>query len=439
MENERQLALIKASRGSAARSTSLSQEPRLSASKSASVSRPPHAAPPATAATATATTTTNTPDVITSDPTSTSASIVYSNKSAGDVVFSELLAYVNHYRDTATAANIHKVVLNYYSIAEINEAKKQLINAFNHAIPLDSAFRTERRKSSARSAQDAEVEDVIGLFDLLDRQHMLNNDIKFAAVAIDRIPKYGPEELNIATMIDKQIHLESVIAELELKIDSMRSSVSDNVQSEQLNQIYANVTQFDSHLRKAVDNIDGQLNQFSAICHQLVNSASSKAHNNSNRVADDIDRSRNVVITGVPEERNKEVWFANIQRALTVAAGREVLTADAFRIGGRYIDGRTRPVLVKLQSAWDRRIVLQGARKLAQDITFRKRVYINADEPVEVRRKNMLTRLKNKAIREGKEVSVASDGTLVIDNKPVFNVNSGFIHVNDDQTTNVNG
>jgi hypothetical protein len=51
----------------------------------------------------------------------------------------------------------------------------------------------------------------------------------------------------------------------------------------------------------------------------------------------------------------------------------------------------------------------------------------------------MLTRLKNKAIREGKEVSVASDGTLVIDNKPVFNVNSGFIHVNDDQTANVNG
>lgn len=155
-----------------------------------------------------------------------------------------------------------------------------------------------------------------------------------------------------------------------------------------------------------------------------------------------IDRSCNVVISGIVEDRNRDAWITTVRRALAVAAGREVQIADAFRIGGRYSEGRKRPVLVKLQSAWDRRIVVSGARRLAGDTDFRGRVYINADEPVEVRRKNMLTRLKARAERDGKTAFISLDDVLSVDGVPVFSVRSGFIHTDiavGDTITNTNG
>ena len=86
-------------------------------------------------------------------------------KPHGCMVFSELLAYVNHYRDNSSVEKLRSTVLNFYSAAEITDAKKKLINVFNQALPSDCPFRTERRESSAHAAQEAEVKNITGIFD----------------------------------------------------------------------------------------------------------------------------------------------------------------------------------------------------------------------------------------------------------------------------------
>jgi hypothetical protein len=70
------------------------------------------------------------------------------------------------------------------------------------SIPIVCLFRTESSKSCARATHEAEVEDIIGIFDLLDRQKKLLTNVKFAVLATGRIPKYEPEETNIATVVD---------------------------------------------------------------------------------------------------------------------------------------------------------------------------------------------------------------------------------------------
>jgi len=45
---------------------------------------------------------------------------------------------------------------------------------------VSSEFVTERRSSTQRSASEAEVDDIIGLFDTFDRGRLLDN-VKFAA------------------------------------------------------------------------------------------------------------------------------------------------------------------------------------------------------------------------------------------------------------------
>ena len=73
-----------------------------------------------------------------------------------------------------------------------------------------------------------------------------------------------------------------------------------------------------------------------------------------------------------------------------------------LELGGKYDAVKVRPILVKLHSAWDRRIVLSGAHNLSKDARF-VRVFLSPDEPIEVRRRNQLERLKK---REGKCATV---------------------------------
>ena len=67
-----------------------------------------------------------------------------------------------------------------------------------------------------------------------------------------------------------------------------------------------------------------------------------------------------VVMFGVLEDKNRQVWSKQVSDVLYRVAGRNVEIADAFRIGA-YSPDRSRPVLVKLRSVWDKRLVLVKA------------------------------------------------------------------------------
>ena len=122
---------------------------------------------------------------------------------------------------------------------------------------------------------------------------------------------------------------------------------------------------------------------------------------------------------------------------LNHAAGTRVDVIDAFRLG-RFVNGRKRPILVKFNSVWNRRLILAGARKL-RDTQELRRVFITADEPPDVRRRNTWKRLKDKAERDGKNVQVSQDGVLSIDGVDIFCLQRGFIASQLNVTTNHNG
>ena len=87
-------------------------------------------------------------------------------------------------------------------------------------------FKTGRRHSTTRSASDAEVEDIIRIFDVLDNQNDLHK-VQFGAINMDRMPKYGREEINICTVVDRQIynHLDAKVSEMASQVSSPVSSI----------------------------------------------------------------------------------------------------------------------------------------------------------------------------------------------------------------------
>jgi len=205
------------------------------------------------------------------------------------------------------------------------------------------------------------------------------------------------------------------IADLTNKVDTLSSSrVTDN---QPVREAFATLS---SDITTSMQSIQKQLADLSQIV-ENTHTATKPVR----AVAAERDRQCNVIVFGIPESSDRNEWKGKILEVLRHAAGHEIPVSDAFRLG-RYSTARCRPVLVKMQSVWDRRTVLSGSRNLADIPVFRRSVYIYPDEPVEVCRRKTFERMKARAVAEGKQVSIKDD-VLCVNTTDVFSLRQGFI------------
>ena len=352
------------------------------------------------------------------------------------IIINELIAYAVFYRDSGTIADLHKLLISFYLPTEIKESKSILSTEFCSHLA-NCKFMTDRRQSSTRSAHDAEVEDILGMIEILDDLNVLDN-IKFTAAALDRLPQYGPNEINVCAVADKQKKLDQDLICLNNKLDETLAgrsvltcnALDDHLKSvdvavkEQVQSFTAICNALNDDMKAVGVTMKEQMQSFTTTCTNLVESLRSQAPERSTDNNTQIDRTMNVVLTGISENRDAAVWRDTVTRALNHAAGTCVDLIDAFRLG-RYNSDRTRPILVKLNSVWNRRLVIAGARKL-RDVPEFYRVFVTADEPLDIRRRNTLQRLKSRAERDGKLVALR-DGVLSVDGVDTFSLQRGFI------------
>ena len=337
-------------------------------------------------------------------------------------IFNELLMYVTCQRDKSNTASLRSVISSFYSSSEISHAKKQIVTYFGPHLS-SCEFVIERRNSVQRSATDAETEDITEMLNILDNTGVLRN-VRFAALQYSRLPKYDPEELNICAVVDRQVATDNTISSLNAKVEALAGGCDLTTQTANTSKIVQTV----ESMCTSIQSLKDQLNELAGKCDQLASSSGEPVTKTAEQ-----DRSCNVVLSGIPECRDINIWRSQVVEALSVTAGRELTLADAFRLG-RYNADRSRPILVKLMTVWDKRLVLSGARKL-RDVPEFRRVFVNADEPLDVRRRNILNRLKSQAIAARKDVSV-TDGVLFVDGAPKFSLVNGFIR---DDTSRMSG
>jgi len=75
-----------------------------------------------------------------------------------------------------------------------------------------SQFLNERRSSSVQSAREAELADVVGIFQAVDADlgNLLDGYL-FIASDLKLMPNYGPDEINIAIVVDRQVKMEASV------------------------------------------------------------------------------------------------------------------------------------------------------------------------------------------------------------------------------------
>ena len=336
-------------------------------------------------------------------------------------VLNHLLTYASFYRNRATESNLVKVLTGFYSPAEISESKKCLVSEFTTEVA-DCQLKGERRSSSVRAAHHAEAEDIIGLLSHIDNGGSLIN-VKFVASELDRLPCYGPEELNVCVVVDRQVHMEAVVEDLIKKVDILSNNnvvATDKVIDASFQQTQACMQSLCQQFSRFQGEVTARMDQLNSVCVKLNEAAtvsSSKAPNTSIT-----DRSLNVLLFGIEEDKNASGWHQKVLDILKYVAGNDVDTVDMFRLG-RFDTNKVRPVMVKLRSVWDKRILLSNSYKLKQYIG---RVFLVADEPIDVQRKNTMLRMKTRAERDGKQVTV-HNGVLVVNNIAIFSLEKGVI------------
>jgi hypothetical protein len=346
-------------------------------------------------------------------------------------VVNELLTYMSFYRNQANANALRRTVLSFYSTEDVTLAKKIIVQSFHSSLNSSCPLLSDRRNSLSRSAQEAEVDDITGLFDTLDQLGVLN-DVSFVAANLDSLPKFGPEELNLATVVDRQVRADSAIKDLTTTVQQLAATQAGSTSPDPSAQctIQTATADMQQKLDSFATSVFARLDHLSAVCNSSLSSTSQQ--NNVALQPDKSDRKLNIVMFGVPEERNVSAWRSKVDDILHYITDYNVDVVDVFRLGRYDPNGpsKIRPILLKLRTVWDKRLILSRCSRLKQ--YSQHGVFVSADEPPEVRRREMYGRLKYRAVKDDKRVE-EKDGVLIIDNIAVYSLSRGYINrVNSD-------
>ena len=133
---------------------------------------------------------------------------IYEN--ASKVVCNELLCYICCYWDRSNAEALRRAVLTNFSPDDTSSAKKLITHEFQDVVT-STTLMTDRRNTTSRLAHEVEVEDILRLFDELDTKNIVGVYL-FVAANMEAVPKYGHEKMNAATVIDRQVNIESNVS-----------------------------------------------------------------------------------------------------------------------------------------------------------------------------------------------------------------------------------
>ena len=141
------------------------------------------------------------------------------------VIMNELLTYVSFYFLNSSSDAIKNVLKNFYHPKEVSDAKVLLWQVATDRLP----SLVIRQDSDLRSAKEADIVDIINAFRKMDSDDADFPD--FVCKNMDRIPKYAPEEIDLASVVQRLSVVEDKLLNLhtvENKVAQVERSVTKN-------------------------------------------------------------------------------------------------------------------------------------------------------------------------------------------------------------------
>jgi hypothetical protein len=351
------------------------------------------------------------------------------------VIWNDLLSFLNCYKHMLNTDILRQAALDFFKPDEIAEGKMLLLGEFEVFLGDVGQFKAKRRTTQERPAHEAEFDDILGLFKLVVSKpvgltekylFVVSDFARLSSLIVDESGPDGVDTRQVNTKLEESVEKMSASIETLVSSCQQRGDMSAMEQS-----LQSAVRDMDSRLAAFNTMITDRLDYLHSVCNQLNDTVASSHVGAPSRVQaspampsqHQLDRSMNIVVFGVAEDRSHLVWRQQVDQALKFITGKDIESTDMFRLG-RFVANKTRPIIVKLRTAWDRRILLANCNRLKG--YGDGKIYISPDESLEERRKRMLKRLKFRAERDGNDVSV-ENGILSVGGVPVFSLQDGKI------------
>ena len=281
-----------------------------------------------------------------------------------------VLSFIKAYRLKGDNDSLRSVVKERFSSESVETAKKRLWDSCMSDLEALGLTFHSRRDSDNRSQLAANLDDILQAFEALD--------------SISLIPVIYCEALELLKL--PPLALDPVAEQVQRNSQIVQALIS-NVQSLE--------KKLSSHISTGNGTVVGlgnqQSNTYATVAsHQLTSpvtasSSSPLKENSSRRTSKSEGRESNLILFGLPEFGSLVESKASVDEVLEFLTGKPIPIRDMFRLG-KYVKEpssltRPRPVLIKLCTAWDRKLILLQKRNL---LHFKiKRLFMREDVPPE--------------------------------------------------------
>ena len=258
-----------------------------------------------------------------------------------------VLAFIKGFRLRGSLENLKRAALSKFDSVLMSKAKRALWESECSSI-LSAAGLTfqSRRGSEKRSQASADLEDILIAFDKLDDNENLP-EIFCEASDLVRLPPIVTDSCT-----EQVLRNGSSLEDVKVKLESLGLGVSN---------LSAKLVSIESQIAAlpcggAIAGNGGSSHPSSSSSHPPNPKASNKSS---------VDLRENLIVFGIKESRVLSDTMASVKNMLEFLTGRSTPVKDMYRIGRFKKPGdtqststRPRPIVLKLCSPWDRRLVL---------------------------------------------------------------------------------
>ena len=259
------------------------------------------------------------------------------------------LAFIKAFRLRGDKVNLRSNVLERFDQAAIEQSKQSLWEACKSDLDAGGLCFHQRRSSDRRAQIEADLDDVLAAFDLLDSKALIppifceaSEHYRLPSLCLDLVSEQVQDNTKAL------LSLTSVVNNIEKKMSSFFETSTSTFPPQN--------TIPDS---QAPLSYSAAVTEGAQVALHLPNPREATYRPQMWRDAftvDSNDRHSNLLVFGLPETSSLRETKEKVDNMLTYLTGTTIGVRDLFRIGRfkKEAEHTSRPVLVNLSSAWDR-------------------------------------------------------------------------------------
>jgi hypothetical protein len=172
---------------------------------------------------------------------------------------------------------------------------------------------------------EAEIDDFLDIVDVVDLHNAFVNG-RCVASNLDNLPKYGPEEMNLASIVERQLRTETTVKDMATAIEHISTNHSAVTCTPDIEATSHLVGELQQKLELFSSSVCARIDHLSTVCSTACSRPTTTSPSGTHQPPppDVIGRRTNLIIFGVKEDRDNSVWHKAVDDIMNFVTGHHI-------------------------------------------------------------------------------------------------------------------